>query len=156
MLVPIMQNFAPFIASSLYGSKGYQFLQDPNNWDQSMQAYGSGAGMLARQSQRSLGQTREQLARMGLGRSGAMAAAGQQSAMGLADQQANLFTQLQQQSVQNRLMGAQRATNAEQEIARLALAMTPQPRVTPQKHDLLGGGIAQGLGTAIGMLPFAL
>ena len=152
-----LQTFGPNIATSLMRSPAFQFLQNPENWDSSMGTYGMGAGMIGQAGQRNQAAGAEGLARMGLGRSGAMATLGQRSASDVATQQANLFSQLREQSVQNRLAGAERATNAEQNIARMALSLTPAPRVQPEKGDNgLGGIIGQGLGTAIGMLPFAI
>lgn len=147
-----MRNMAPFIASSLFRSPGYNFLQDPSNWDQSMQAYGAGAGMLAQGARQAQTQGQNQLARMGLGRSGAQAALANQTTQALAGQQSNLFTNLFQQSIQNKLSGAQRAFDLDQAIIRLALGSLPAPfREDPSQQSGVGGLIAQTLGSAAGM-----
>lgn len=141
---------APMLSTSLFGSSSYKFMQDQGNWDQSMQAYGAGAGMLGQAAKRGLGQGQNQLARMGLGRSGAQAALANQTQQALGGQQANMFTNLFQQSVQNRLQGAQQAFDLDRSIMQMAMGSTQMPPAR-QKSPGLGGAIGSAAGSAVGM-----
>lgn len=138
---------APFMAGSLFNTEGYKYQANPANWDASMQAYGMGAGQIGQAGTQALSQGSNQLARMGLGRSGAMASLASQTALQTGIGQGNLFTGLYQQGVQNRLNAARSAIDADRAIASLALGLTPQRTPKPDKS-----GIAGAIGSALGTL----
>ena len=147
------EEAAPFIASSLFGSKGYQYTQDPNNWDQSMQAFGAGAGQIARSATRQTRSAQNQLATMGLGRSSAMAGVASGINQQAGGQMAGLYTNLFQQGVQNRLRAAQQAYGLDEAIISLALGHKPS-RLPPSGPDpwmqLAGQALGGGLGALAG------
>jgi hypothetical protein len=142
---------APFMAGSIFNTEGYKYQADPANWDQSMQAYGAGAGQIGQAGTQALSQGSNQLARMGLGRSGAMASLAGQTALQTGVGQGNLYTNLYQQGVQNRLNAARGAIDADRSIASLALGLTPQ-RAPKQDHSALAGAIGSAVGTIGGGL----
>lgn len=141
----------PWLATTLYDSPGYRFSQDPANWDKTMQSYGMGAGMIGEGARQGLTQGQQQLARSGLGRSGAMAALASEAQSRAATGQANLWTQLQQQSVQNKLAAARQAYDLDRDIMGLALGVRPYPRYLLE-HEQGGGGIGRSIGTIAGTL----
>lgn len=142
---------APFMAGSLFNSDAYKYQADPANWDQSMQAYGAGAGQIGQAGTQALSQGSNQLARMGLGRSGAMAGLANQTALQAGIGQGNLYTGLYQQGVQNRLNAARSAIDSDRAIASLALGLNPQ-RAPKQGNGALAGAIGSALGTVGGAL----
>ena len=161
--VPVYMGGAQFLAATLFDSQGYKFAQDPSNWDNSQQAYGAGASTLARGAQQGLTGAQGDLVRMGLGRSGAMAAVANQSAQQLAGQQANLRTQLYQQGLQNRLAGARQAFDMDQQIMRWATGLGTDSRVVERREPSaqaereranVWGAVSslagQAIGTAVG------
>lgn len=144
-----MQTMGPFIASMLFQSDPYKRLQDVDSLDTTMQQYGPLAGKIGAAQAQGLQRAGTQAARSGLGRGAAMAGIQSQAQLGAAGQQADLFTQLQQQSMQNRVQNLRYAHQADQDIARLALGVQPAPRIKQKDSNLLGP-IAGALGTAVG------
>lgn len=146
-LEKFMQQAAPFLAQGLRGGPGYQYMQDPANWDLgAMGAYGQAAGQLGQAGRQAstLGQTA--LSQMGLGQSTARAALAQRAQMQTGAQQAGLFSDLFQRAQQNKMMGAQRAFDINRDIAQLALGQTPTPRLEGGSGP---SGWAAGLGGAL-------
>lgn len=144
-----MQTMAPFLASMLYQSKGYKALSDFNQFDP-MAAYGAGAGKIGSGVQQATQQGQQQLARAGLGRSAAMGAVARQATQAGAGQQANLFSQLYQQSQATRAAQARQLFDMDRSISGLALGSIPNPRI--KQKSGLGAAIAGFAGNALGML----
>lgn len=141
-----MERAAPFLAQSLRGGAGAQYMLDPSNWDMgAMGAYGPGAGQIGLGGAQAQRAGQGALARMGLGRSGASAALAQQALQQTTGQQAGLFSNLFQRAQQNRMMNAQNAYGINRDIAQLALGQTPTPRMS-------GGGPSQGAAGLSGAL----
>lgn len=152
-------DMSPALALSLFNSPSYGFLQDRGNWDDSMGAYGAGAGILGEQAARGESQGQQQLSRMGLGRSGARAALSGQTAQALGSQQANLFSNLYQQSIANRLTGAQRAFDLDRAIMGMALGMPMSQRTEDDGSGIkamAANALGQGAGQLLGSLPFMM
>lgn len=135
-LADLMRRTAPMFASTLYSSEPYQQLQNWQQWDKSMQAYGTGAGMIARGAQQAGQEQQNQLGRAGLARSGASAAIAQQAQQTAATQQSDLWTRLYQAQAANRARYAAQAYDVQRNVAQLALGMTPSPRISGQEQNL--------------------
>lgn len=142
----------PFLAgseaNSLMNSKGYKYLQDEKNWDMgAMGGYGTAAGMIGQQGRAGMKAGANQLAASGLGRSGAQAALAQQGMMGIGNQQAGLWNQVHQQSMQNRMNSASSAFDAQRQIAQMALGQQITART-----DTGGGGGGSSVTGALGSM----
>lgn len=146
---------APFMAASLFRSPAYQKLSNFEGLDRTMQSFGAGAGQIGAGAQQGIQQGQNQLARAGLGRSGAMAGMAQQGVQQAGAQQGNLWTQLFQQAQQNRINNAATAFDMDNNITRLALGMQPAPRMKQDDGGLWGqiaGSLGSGIGGLIGSL----
>ena len=146
------QDMSPILAQTLFQSPGYGFLQDPSNWDGSQQAYSQGAGIMGQAATQALNTGQNQLARMGLGRSGAQAGLASQVTQQLGAQQGDLFSRLYQQSIENRLSGARQAFDLDQAIMQLAMGQSPSVPARQKTGMGLEGAIAGSLGSGIGSL----
>jgi hypothetical protein len=140
---PFLKKASPFLAGSLGSSDQARFMQDFRNVENPMQAFGQGAGMIGQGAAQSLQAGQNQLARSGLGRTGAMAGLAQRATQGAANQQSGLFTNLFQATQQRQSANAARAFDLQRQIAQMALGQNMTPR---------DGGGGQGIssGAAIG------
>lgn len=138
------------VQGELRGSPAYQYLQNFQNIDQSMQAFGAGSGQIAGNTRAAQQQGATAMARSGLGRSSAQAALAGRLAQNAAGQKAGLFTDLYQRKVANTAMYANQAFDMQRQIAQLAMGAAPVPRVQPEKGPNAWAQIAPMLGGMIG------
>lgn len=153
-------RLAPFITTGLTNVPAFGALQDFENLENPMQAFGAGAGMIGQGGAQALQRGQNQLARAGLGRSSAMAGLANRTASGVANQQAGLFTNLYQASQARRAANAQRAFDLHRQIAQMALGQTltprdaqfgnPNPGVSSGSAILSGGLAGLGAGAPLG------
>lgn len=158
-----LKRNAAFVPATLTGTQGYKDINDyhktldtlPQQKD-IMAAYGSKASSMAQNAGRSLQRSKGMMQRSGLGNSAAMAAIANQHSQGLAGNQADLYSQMYQASLSQRMTNAQlqqqwagRAYDVNRDIASMALGSAPAPREPAQKTNLWGQ-IAQTAGSAIG------
>lgn len=144
-LKSFMETAAPFLASSLEGTKAFQDVQSGAAGN-IMGAYGGAAGQIGTAAQQGLSAAQGSLGRSGLARSGAMASLSQQAIGGAGAQQANLYSNLYQTQLARRADLAQRGLDAHRNVASLALGMNPQVRQPAPG----GAGWGQIAGTALG------
>lgn len=151
----------------LRNSDAYNYLQDFENLDRSMDAYGAGAGQIAANAQNQLRAGQQQLAAAGLGRSTAMAGMANQMALGAANQQANLFANMWQQHVNNTSRYAAMAFDMDRQVTQMALGqdlMARDANIDEGMSESAGywglggavlggvvGSLVPGLGTAAGI-----
>lgn len=155
-----LRRMAPFTAMSLGNTAAMRHMQNFQNFDyvqpqEVMQGYGAAAGGLASAGGQAVQMGQQNLARAGLGRSAAMGAMAGQVASNVGGQQADLYTRMYQQALQQRMMNTQlqaqfagQSFDMQRQMAQLALGMTPEPRT--QQKDSLWGPIAQVGGSALG------
>ena len=147
-LQKLFKRFGPMGAAGEIGQDpAFKHIQDFENVHNVMGAYGPAAGQIAQGAAAANDAGQMQLNRSGLGRSAAAANLASQSQVGAATQQANLYQQLHQRQQAMRASAAQNAVDMNMSLARLALGMTPQTRIT-QGTDW--GAIAGLAGTAVG------
>lgn len=149
-LESFLQQASPFFASTLATSPAFKDLQDYQSRSNAiMQQFGPAAGKIGAAQTQAVRQGTQQLGRMGLGQSGARSALAGQAALTAGGQQADLFTNLYQGSVQARQQMAQQAFDAQRMVATLALGQSPVPRVT-QKSSTPWGAIGGAAGALLG------
>lgn len=162
--VEFLEESGPLRAGFLRNNPAYGYLQDFENRDKSMQAYGAGAGQIGQAAMAQTRQGQQSLAAAGLGRSTAMAGLANRMALGATTQQANLYASLWQQHVQRESMFAQQAFDIDRQVTQLALGQQMTPRTMGDDGGngwwgvggaVLGGIIgtiaAPGVGTTTGM-----
>lgn len=147
-LTDFMRYAAPFMAATLYNSPAYKAIQDFE--PPTMESYGVGSAQIQAGAEEAQRQGGRQLASAGLGRSGAMAGLARRAQQDAAQDRSGLYAGLKQQHYQNRQQGAQRALDAQRQIAQLALGLNPGPRTDESEYDY--SGLAAGLGTAVGSI----
>lgn len=152
-LQDFLQIAAPFIAGGMQNTQAFQDLQNYRQFSDVTQGYGAGAGRIGQAGRQAMTGAGNTLARSGLGRSSALAGIGADISQRVGSDQANLWTQLYQNQLQNRAAMASNALDAHRMITTLALGHNPAPRMKEPKPDYVGqaiGGVAQGAA----MIPF--
>ena len=157
----MLKDLGPALAASQANTGAYRDIQSYGEYDlpepeEYMQAYGSQAGQLAKQSGANSRATQSAMARRGLGNSAALSALAGQQSQALSGQQSDLYSKLYQGSLSQRMANTQlrsqwagRAFDVNQNIASMALGSLQAPREPAQKTNMWGS-IAQGAGAALG------
>lgn len=158
-----LRRMAPFIPGSLANTAGFQHMQNFKNFDyvspqDRMMGYGTAAGKIAQGAGAAYQQGAQSLGRSGLGNSSAMASLASQTQMGAAGQKADLYSQMYDKMLQQRIMNTQmqaqyadQAFDQQRSIAAMALGAIPGERTQedsmwPSIMALFG----QTAGTALG------
>lgn len=157
----MLRDMGPGVAASLANTGAYRDIQNYGQYDlpqpeEYMQGYGQQAGQLAAGASQNLRQSRNALARRGLGNSAAMASLAAQHSQALNSGQQSLYADMVKASLAQRVANTQmqsqwagRAFDVNQNIASMALGSLQAPREPAQKTNLWGS-IASGAGAALG------
>lgn len=158
-----LRRMAPFIPGSLANTAGFKHMQNFQNFDyvspqDRMMGYGAASGKIAQGASNAYQQGAQSLGRSGLGNSSAMASLASQTQMGAGGQQADLYAQMYEKMLQQRIMNTQmqaqyadQAFDQQRSIAAMALGAVPGERT---KEDSMWpailGMFGQVAGSAIG------
>jgi hypothetical protein len=156
----IMQQMQPFIAAGMFNDPAYKNIADfegrtEKDRQQTMQAYGTGAGMIGDQGRQATTMGQQKLGRMGLGRGAASAGLASRVAQQTGAQQGGLFSSLYE-GHRNRTEGyAQQSLDATRGLTQMVLTGVSPERSEPQKQSLWGpaiGALGSGVGGLLGGL----